>query len=98
MGRVVRTAAQPVVSLSITELLGVLVLIVSVIERLLEIEGLALVSLRAVGVVEGYQPIAVMGDIPLLVWSVMVIVFMGITLSFLQVVLYGYLDPRVRAQ
>jgi len=39
-----------------------------------------------------------LGDIPLLVWSVMVIVSIGITLSFLQDLLYGYLDPRVRAK
>ena len=84
---VLRNAAIPIISLSITELLAVLVLNIYVIEDLLGIPGLAKVSLDA----------AVDSDIPLLIWSTMVIVFIGITASFLQDVLYGYLDPRVRA-
>lgn len=92
---VLRNAAIPIVSLSITELLAVLVLNIYVIERVLNIRGLARVSLRAVGVVEGGSFTPVMADVPLLIWSVMIIVFIGISLSFLQDVLYGYLDPRV---
>ena len=92
---VLRNAALPIVSLSITELLTVLVLNIYVIERVLDIDGLANVSLRAVGVVEGGSMTPVMADVPLLVWSIMVIVFIGITLSFLQDVLMGYLDPRI---
>jgi peptide/nickel transport system permease protein len=83
---VLRNAAIPIVSLSITELLAVLVLNIYVVEDVLRIDGLANVSLRA----------AKSADIPLLIWSTMVVVFFGITLSFLQDVLYGYLDPRVR--
>lgn len=92
---VLRNAAIPLVSLSITELLAVLVLNIYVLERVLNIPGLARVSLRAVGVIEGGSLQAVMADIPLLIWSIMIIVLIGISLSFLQDVLYGYLDPRV---
>jgi len=94
---VLRNAALPIVSLSITELLGVLVLNIYLIERALEIPGLAEVTLRAAGLEEGFQIQATLSDIPLLIWSIMVVVFLGITLSFLQDVVYGYLDPRVRA-
>ena len=84
---VLRNAAIPIVSLSITELLAVLVLNIYVIEEALGLRGLAEVSLLA----------ATQSDVPLLIWSTMVVVFFGITLSFLQDVLYGYLDPRVRS-
>jgi peptide/nickel transport system permease protein len=87
LGRhVLRNAAIPIISLSITELLAVLVLNIYVIEDLLGIRGLAEVSLQA----------ATDADVPLLVWSTMVIVFLGIGASFCQDVLYGYLDPRIR--
>jgi peptide/nickel transport system permease protein len=92
---VLRNAAIPIVSLSITELLAVLVLNIYVIERVLNIRGIARVSLRAVGVVEGGSFTPVMADVPLLMWSILIIVFLGITLSFLQDVLAGYLDPRI---
>lgn len=82
---VLRNAAIPLVSLSITELLAVLVLNIYVIEELLGLQGLAKVSLDA----------ARQSDVPLLIWTVMVVVFIGITASFLQDVLYGYLDPRI---
>ena len=95
---VLRNAAVPIVSLSITELLAVLVLNIYVVERVLDIRGLADVSLRAVGVIEGRSRSPIIADIPLLVWSVLVIVFIGIALSFLQDVLRGYLDPRVGAE
>jgi len=83
---VLRNAAIPIISLSITELLAVLVLNIYVIEEVLGIRGLAAVSLEA----------ATQSDVPLLIWSTMVVVALGITASFLQDVLYGYLDPRVR--
>ncbi|MEF8776917.1 MAG: ABC transporter permease [Haloarculaceae archaeon] len=83
---VLRNAAIPIISLSITELLAVLVLNIYVIEDVLGIQGLAKVSLQA----------AVDSDVSLLIWATMVIVFLGITASFLQDVLYGYLDPRIR--
>ena len=83
---VLRNAAIPIISLSITELLAVLVLNIYVIEEVLGLRGLANVSLEA----------ATDADVPLLVWATMVVVFLGITASFLQDVLYGYLDPRIR--
>lgn len=84
---VLRNAAIPIVSLSITELLAVLVLNIYVIEEVLGLRGLAQVSLTA----------ATQSDLPLLIWSTMVVVFFGITASFLQDVLYGYLDPRIQS-
>lgn len=85
---VLRNAAIPIVSLSVSELLAVLVLDVYVIEDVLRIDGLAQASLRAIQ----------QSDIPLLIWATMVIVFIGITGNFLQDVLYGYLDPRIRSE
>ena len=94
---VFRNAALPIVSLSITELLAVLVLNIYVIERALAIPGLASASLRSIGIVQGggYGSPPAMADIPLFIWSVMIIVVIGIVLSFLQDVLSGYLDPRI---
>lgn len=83
---VLRNAIVPIVSLSISELLAVLVLNIYVIEEVLGIPGLAEASLTA----------AKEADISLLIWSTMVIVVLGVALNFLQDVLYGYLDPRVR--
>jgi len=86
MGRhVLRNAALPVVSLSVTELLGVLVLQIYVIEEVLPIRGLAEASLRAIAA----------ADVALVVWTTMVIVAIGIAGNFLKDVLYGLLDPRV---
>jgi len=82
---VLRNAAIPIVSISIADLLAVLVLNIYVIEEVLRIEGLAGASLRA----------AIKSDIPLLMWSTMVVVVLGITASFLQDALHGYLDPRI---
>ena len=84
---VLRNAAVPIVSLSISELLAVLVLNIYVIEEVLGLSGLAGASLTA----------AKNGDVALLIWSTMVVVFLGISLNFLQDLAYGYLDPRVRA-
>lgn len=89
LGRhVLRNAAIPIVSLSLSELLAVLVLDIYVIEDVLPIRGLADASLRAVR----------QGDIPLVIWTTMVLVLIGITGSFLQDVLAGYLDPRIHAE
>jgi peptide/nickel transport system permease protein len=85
---VLRNAAIPIVSLSISELLAVLVLTIYVVEEVLGIRGLAGASLRA----------ARTSDLPLLIWTTMVVVFLGIGLRFLQDVLAGYLDPRLRAE
>ncbi|WP_276261103.1 ABC transporter permease [Haloglomus litoreum] len=83
---VLRNASLPIVSLSVSELLAVLMLDIYVIETVLPIDGLAIASLRAVRA----------SDIPLVIWTTMVLVVLGITGNFLQDVLYGYLDPRVR--
>ena len=81
---VLRNAALPLLTLSITELLGVLVLNVYVIEEFLDVEGLAGASVLA----------ATEADVPLLVWSTMVVVVLGIALTFLQDVCYAWLDPE----
>jgi peptide/nickel transport system permease protein len=85
---VLRNAALPIVSLSLSELLAVLVLNIYVIEEILPIDGLARASLVAVD----------QGDMSLITWSTLVIVFLGIAGSFLQDVLYGYLDPQVSVE
>lgn len=82
---ILRNAAIPIVSLSLSELLAVLVLEIYVIETAIPIDGLATASLRAVE----------NGDIALVIWTTMVIVFVGIVGNFLQDALYGYLDPRI---
>lgn len=82
---VLRNAAIPIVSISITELLAVLVLNIYVIEAVLDIRGIAGASLTA----------AKSADVPLLIWATMVVVVLGITASFLQDVLQAYLDPRL---
>ena len=85
---VLRNAALPIVSLSLSELLAVLVLNIYVIEEILPIDGLARASLVAVD----------QGDMSLVTWTTLVIVFLGIAGSFLQDVLYGYLDPQVSVE
>ncbi|WP_459190749.1 ABC transporter permease [Halosimplex sp. J119] len=84
---VLRNAAIPIVSLSMTELLAVLVLNIYIIEGVVGIRGLADASLRAIR----------QSDTALVIWTTMVIVVFGIAGNFLQDVLYGSLDPRVRA-
>jgi peptide/nickel transport system permease protein len=81
-----RNAAIPIVSLSVAEILGVLMLNIYVIESVLRIPGLAEASLRAVR----------MPDIRLAVWTTMVLVFIGIVGNLIQDLLYGYLDPRIQ--
>ena len=85
---VLRNAAIPIVSLSISELLAVLVLNIYVIESVLRLPGLAKASLTA----------ASNGDVALLIWSTMLVVVLGVGLNFLQDVFAGYLDPRLRAE
>jgi peptide/nickel transport system permease protein len=82
-----RNAAIPIVSLSVAEMLGVLMLNIYVIESVLGISGLAEASLRAVR----------MPDIRLAVWTTMVLVFIGLVGNLIQDILYGYLDPRIRS-
>lgn len=84
---VLRNASLPIVSLSTSEIVSVLALDIYVIEEILPIPGLADIVLVAVK----------RGDVPVLIWSTMVIVVIGILGNLLTDVLYGYLDPRVRA-
>ncbi|MDZ7746939.1 MAG: ABC transporter permease [Halobacteriales archaeon] len=85
---VLRNAALPIVSLSVTELVGVLVLQIYVIEAVLGIDGIAQVSLTAIRE----------SDVALVIWTTMVVVVIGITGNFLKDALYGLLDPRVTTQ
>ncbi|MFB6072476.1 MAG: ABC transporter permease [Halobacterium sp.] len=85
---VLRNAALPIVSLSLTELLGVLMLNIYVVEEVLAIDGLAGASLAAVRA----------RDFPLVVGTTMVLVFVGVGGSLLQDLAYGYLDPEVRGE
>jgi peptide/nickel transport system permease protein len=85
---VLRNAAIPIVSLSLTELLAVLMLNIYVVEEVLNIRGLAQANLLAVRE----------SDISLVIWSAMVFVVIGVVGNFLQDVLYGWLDPRIRAE
>ena len=81
-----RNVAVPLVSLSIGELLGTLAITVYVAEAVLGIDGLGAVSLTAVQE----------ADLPLLVGSILVIVYLGIAASLCRDLLAGYLDPRLR--
>lgn len=83
---VLRNAALPIVSMS-TEIIPVLTLDVFVIEEVLPIDGLSSVILRAISE----------GAVSVLVWSSMVFVVIAIGGNFVVDSLYGYLDPRVRA-
>jgi len=82
---VLRNASLPIVTLSATELLGVLLLNIYVVEDVLNIEGLAGASLLAVR----------RRDMPLIIGTTMVLVLVGVVGSLLQDACYGYLDPRV---
>ncbi|MDH5021201.1 ABC transporter permease [Halobacterium rubrum] len=85
---VLRNAALPIVTLSATELLSVLLLNIYVVEDVLRIDGLAGASLMAVR----------RRDFPLIIGTTMVLVFVGVLGSLLQDVCYGYLDPRVETE
>ncbi|WP_232700556.1 ABC transporter permease [Halobacterium wangiae] len=82
-----RNAAIPIVSLSVAEILGVLMLNIYIVESVLGISGLAEASLRAVR----------LPDIRLAIWTTMVLVFIGIAGNLIQDILYGYLDPRIQS-
>lgn len=84
---VLRNASLPIISLSTTEIVSVLALDIYVIEEILPIPGLAEIVLVAVK----------RGDVPILIWSTMVIIVIGILGNLLTDILYGHLDPRVQA-
>jgi peptide/nickel transport system permease protein len=82
---VVRNAAIPLFSMLFTEVLGLLVLSIFVIEMVLGIEGLGHVFFFAIDA----------RDIPVLLGCSMVIIVVGILGNIIQDLSYQYLDPRV---
>lgn len=82
---VVRNASIPLLSLFFTELLGVLVLEIYVVEAAFGIPGFGDVTLAAVND----------RDMPLILGSTLVVAFVGIAANLFQDVAYRVLDPRV---
>ena len=82
---VLRNAAIPVVSASLSELLVVALLGIYVIEAVFGIQGVAAVNMVAVRT----------RDMPLIIGSSLVLAFGGILAGYVQDILYGYLDPRI---
>lgn len=87
-GHVLRNAAIPILTLSFVEVLGVLMLNVYIIEAVFNIPGLGRISLFAIK----------NQDLPLIIGSTLVLVFIGIGGNFAQDLLYGYLDPTVQEE
>jgi peptide/nickel transport system permease protein len=85
---VLRNAALPIVTMSATELIAVLLLNIYVVEDVLRIDGLAGASLLAVR----------RRDFPLIIGTTMVLVFVGVLASLAQDLLYGYLDPQIETE
>lgn len=80
-----RNAALPLLSVSFAELLSVFTIWAFVVEAIFHIPGIT-----------AFVQIAVRTrDLPLLVGTTLVLALVGVALSFLQDVLYGYLDPEV---
>ena len=82
---VLRNAAIPIVSLLFTEAIGLLVLGIFVVEVLFGIEGLGFVLLNAVDA----------RDLPVLLGSTLIIIFVTVVGNVVQDISYQYLDPRV---
>lgn len=82
---VVRNAAIPLFSMLFTEVLGLLVLSIFVIEMIFGIEGFGYVFFFAVDA----------RDIPVLLGCTVVILGVGIVGNIVQDISYTYLDPRV---
>lgn len=82
---VVRNAAIPLFSMLFTEVLGLLVLSIFVVEMVFGIEGFGTTFFFAV---EGR-------DIPVLLGCTMIIILVGILGNIIQDISYQYLDPRV---
>ncbi|WP_255148640.1 ABC transporter permease [Halorarius halobius] len=85
---VLKNAAIPLVSLFFAELLAVLVVNIYVLEQVFRIQGLGSLSLWAIGE----------RDLPVVLGTTMVLVFVGIAGNFLQDVAYAFLDPRVEEE
>lgn len=82
---VARNAAIPLFSMLFTEVLGLLVLSIFVIEVVLGIEGFGLVFFKAINV----------RDLPVLLGGTIVLIFVGVLGNVVQDISYQYLDPRV---
>lgn len=83
---VLRNAAIPILSMSLSEVIAVLMLNIYLIEAVFTIPGLGTLSLYAIE----------NRDMSLILGTTMVLVFVGILGNFLQDVLHGYLDPQVQ--
>lgn len=84
---VLRNAAVPLLSLFFTELLGVLLLNIYVIESVFSIRGVGYLNFYAVQ----------RGDVSLVVGTTVVFVLAGVLGNYFQDVAYATLDPRVEA-
>ena len=85
---VLRNAAVPIVSASLSELLVVVLLNIYVIEAVFGIEGLAAINMIAVRT----------RDMPLIIGSSLALALGGVLASYVQDLVYGYLDPRIGAE
>lgn len=82
---VARNAVIPLFSMLFTEVLGLLVLSIFVIEVVFGIEGFGLVFFEAINV----------RDLPVLLGGTVVLIFAGVFGNVVQDLSYQYLDPRV---
>jgi peptide/nickel transport system permease protein len=85
---VLRNAAVPIVSASLSELLVVVLLNLYIIEAVFGIEGVAAINMIAVRT----------RDMPLIIASSLALALGGVLASYVQDLLYGYLDPRIGAE
>ncbi|WP_336034872.1 ABC transporter permease [Halobacterium yunchengense] len=82
---VLRNAAVPIVSASLSELLAVVFVNLYVVESVFGIQGVA-----------AYNMIAVrQRDMPLIIGTSIALAVAGILASYVQDLAYGYLDPRI---
>lgn len=85
---VVRNAAVPIVSASLSELLVVVLLNLYVVESVFGIEGVAAVNMIAVRT----------RDMPLVIASSLALAVGGVLASYVQDLAYGFLDPQIAAE
>lgn len=82
---VARNAVIPLFSMLFTEVIGLLVLSIFLIEVVFGIEGFGLVFFQAINV----------RDLPVLLGGTVVLIFVGVFGNVIQDLSYQYLDPRV---
>lgn len=85
---VLRVATLPLASLFVSNLLGVLVLNVFVLEYVFDLPGFGALSYQAI----------VDRDLPVVVGTTMVVAYVGVLGNLLQDVTYAALDPRVELE